>query len=58
MFKRAEDRAIAKYLGLYSEGFLTESEILTNNDKVQYDDLAIGKVSYNESFEDKNTNDC
>ncbi len=54
MFKRAEDRAISKFFGIDSEGFLTESEIL--NDKVQYDDLEIGKVSYDESFEDKNIN--
>ena len=57
MFKRAEDRAIAKYLGLYSEGFLTESEILpSNTEKVQYDDLEIGKVTDDKTFDDKNDN--
>lgn len=50
LYKRAEDRAIAKYLGMYSEGFLTESEILTQTESTQYDDLEIGKVE--NSFKD------
>lgn len=48
LYKRAEDRAISQYLGLYSEGFLTESEILPES--TQYDDLEIGKVE--NSFKD------
>ena len=50
LYKRAEDRAIAQYLGLYSEGFLTESEILPETESTQYDDLEIGKVEH--SFKD------
>lgn len=51
LFKRAEDRAIAKHIGLYSEGFLTESELLPETDTSQYDNLSIGKVSANKEKE-------
>lgn len=50
MFKRAEDRAISKFFGIDSEGFLTESEILPETESTQYDDLEIGKVE--NSFKD------
>lgn len=54
LYKRAEDRAISQYLGLYSEGFLTESEILPEGPKDDYDNLSLGQVK--SSFGDKSEN--